>query len=148
MKKRNREATMAQRNRFLDQIKEKLDQMQEEKLEAKLEIVQEENEHMSKSNRDEYVQQMKDKLDGINAEIASLESKAAEAGEKVKDKFESRIEKLEMAATEGQERLKEIKGAAHGTWEGLKAGMDTLVHNIGSTIEETKKAFHEAQDYK
>jgi hypothetical protein len=84
-------------------------------------------------NREAYIAKLKLQLDELDATLASLEAKAAQAKASAREKYEIEMSKLRLQSLATQKKFEELKGAGEDKWDATVAEMekvrDALIHS-------------------
>jgi len=78
------------------------------------------------SKRDLYVEKMKVQLDELNAKMSRLETKAKEAKDDARDKYEQEMSKLKEQSKLAIAKLNELKAAGEDSWEHTVSEMEKI----------------------
>lgn len=84
-------------------------------------------------NREAYIAKLKLQLDELDASLATLEAKAAQAKAGAREKYETEMSKLRQQSSATQKKFEELKGAGEDKWDAAVAEMekvrDALIHS-------------------
>jgi hypothetical protein len=94
------------------------------------------------TTRDEYVAATKQRLDEWNAEMDSLEAKAAQAKEADKARYQELLATLHLKRQEGEKQLAAIKVATEDSWAELKADADKVWEAFKDSVNQFKSHFN------
>lgn len=76
------------------------------------------------NTRDEYVAKLKQQLDRWNAEVATWEDKAKQAGTGMKAEYDKHIGDLRQQRDQAMERMRQVQSASGDAWKELMNGTD------------------------
>jgi hypothetical protein len=93
------------------------------------------------TTRDEYVAAIKQRLDEWNAEMDTLEAKAAQAKEDDKARYQELLATLRAKRQEGEQQLAAIKAATEDSWMQFKADSDRVWEAFRDSIHQFKSHF-------
>lgn len=86
------------------------------------------------ANRETYIAKLKLQLDELDATLATLEAKAAQAKAGAREKYEAEMLKLRQQSKTTQRKFEELKGAGEDKWDAAVAEMekvrDALIHSF------------------
>lgn len=84
-------------------------------------------------NRESYIAKLKLQLDELDATLATLEAKAAQAKVEAREKYEAEMRKLREQSKVTQQKFEELKTAGEDRWTASVAEMekvrDALIHS-------------------
>ncbi len=84
-------------------------------------------------NRETYIAKLKLQLDELDATLATLEAKAAQAKAGAQEKYQAEMEKLRRQSAATQQKFEELKGVGEEKWDAAVAEMekvrDALIHS-------------------
>lgn len=84
-------------------------------------------------NRESYIAKLKLQLDELDATLASLEAKAAQAKAGAREKYEPEMSKLRQQSLATKRKFEELKGTGEDKWDATVAEMekirDALIHS-------------------
>jgi hypothetical protein len=90
-----------------------------------------------------YLLKMAEQLEHLDAKIAALKGKTAEAGEAAKVEINKKIEELSAKQQEARQKLQELKEAGGEKWESLKGrtekARDSLEEAVTKILSKFKK---------
>jgi hypothetical protein len=78
------------------------------------------------TKRDDYIQKMKRQLDALNATMDELATKAKDAKEEVRAKYNTEVASLRQQSKAAAAKLEDLKSAGEDRWEAMVSEMDKL----------------------
>lgn len=93
------------------------------------------------ATREEYIEQLVAKLDEWRSRIDTLEQRAEEAGEEVRDEILSEIETMKRHRGELQERVRKLRIAGDEAWTDLREGTEEAREALSSAFQRARSRF-------
>jgi len=78
------------------------------------------------TNKNVYITKMKLQLDELNAQMNTLDAKAQEAREDMRDKYHQEMNKLHEQSKLAVAKLDELQATGESTWEAMVAEMEKV----------------------
>ena len=124
---------MEQRVKFFEQMKDRLETINEENQELGSGGKPEKMKTLRPVSKNEYITRVKARL---NAWINELDRWEAEAYQMALDEdYLAQIHKLDQKLSEGYEKLRDLMGTTDESWDGIKKEADILLEDIMSTFD-------------
>ncbi|MCK0537617.1 hypothetical protein [Alcanivorax quisquiliarum] len=94
------------------------------------------------TERKEYIERIREKLEQWNTELTRLELLARQAGAEAQQKWERRKPELEQVLADMEQRVRDARDQASGSWDATRARLDQGWQKINVELRElTERLF-------
>ena len=124
---------MEQRLRFLEQMKNRLETINQENPQFGSVRKPKEKTMPRPLNKMEYITRLKMKLNAWVKELDRWETEAYQVAPN--EEYLAQIHKLDLKLSEGFEKLRDLMGTTDENWDGIKQEADILLEDIMSTFD-------------
>lgn len=94
------------------------------------------------TERKEYIERIREKLEQWNTELTRLELLARQAGAEAQQKWEHRKPELEQVLADMEQRVRDARDQASGSWDTTRARLDQGWQKINVELRElTERLF-------
>lgn len=127
---------MERRIRFFEQMRHRLDTINDESSELESEKSDEKKKDLSPSEKQEYIARIKTRLNAWVNELDRWETEAYQVD--LDEQCMAQLAKLDQQLAEGFEKMRDLMGTSDEDWHGVHENAETLWEDILATFDKIR----------
>ena len=128
---------MDQRERYFDQMKDRFDTIEEERVELDSPEKPTEEKPVALTGKHEYLSRVKARLNAWVKELDRWETEATKVD--LNEKCTAQLVKLDQKLAEGYEKMRDLMGTTDEDWDSIREEADILWEDIMSTFDQVRE---------